>query len=195
MFNRVTFYPEEVRDLLLSSLVLSLILFLKELDVVLEYHWYALVILMISFLSFALHEVMHKVVAQKYGYVSFYSINPTEMLLSVLISLLTPFVVISFGATNIIPYGFVVDLKRSIRDIALAGPLTNIFLSILTLLLLTLPLPFSLKLALATFYKINLYIALFNLLPIPPLDGSKILNSDPVTYFLVFGLALLLYLL
>lgn len=77
---------------------------------------------------------------------------------------------------------------------ALAGPLSNIILSFISVLLWVLmvrflPVPamiaegvgfggkllYFLSMLLQYFHILNLYLAVFNLLPIPPLDGSKIL--------------------
>ncbi len=77
---------------------------------------------------------------------------------------------------------------------ALAGPLSNIILSFIALLIWVLlitflPVPsmivegatfadkilYFVSMLLQYFHILNLYLAVFNLLPIPPLDGSKIL--------------------
>jgi len=77
---------------------------------------------------------------------------------------------------------------------AIAGPLSNLILSFVSILLWVLlirfvPIPaaivpglsfgekilFFLAMLLEYFHILNLYLAVFNLLPIPPLDGSKIL--------------------
>lgn len=69
------------------------------------------------------------------------------------------------------------NLKNPDRDtklIALAGPVSNILLAIIFSLISKLFHPVPL---LSIFYyliSINVNLALFNLLPIPPLDGSKI---------------------
>jgi Zn-dependent protease len=65
--------------------------------------------------------------------------------------------------------------KRDSALVALAGPASNIILAIL----LTIPLNFDIPLALATLiqytFYLNIVLAVFNLIPIPPLDGSKII--------------------
>lgn len=70
------------------------------------------------------------------------------------------------------------NLKNPKRDtalIALAGPVSNILFAILLSLLFRLAnLPQSLLSILYSLIRLNVYLALFNLLPIPPLDGSKI---------------------
>ena len=63
--------------------------------------------------------------------------------------------------------------------VSLAGPLSNFILAILFLLPLTLlnPIPESWGQIFTYGVLINLILGIFNLFPIPPLDGSKILYS------------------
>ncbi|MBE6537353.1 MAG: site-2 protease family protein [Ruminococcaceae bacterium] len=93
--------------------------------------------------------------------------------------------------------------KRDFAITALAGPLSNIimaFLSAFIFLLIYAPLStvafesrFWLSVVQNTldffyiFHLINIGIAIFNLIPIPPLDGSRILNVilPPKTYFAI----------
>ena len=90
-----------------------------------------------------------------------------------------------FGWAKPVPVAFD-RLTRPRRDMALvavAGPLTNVMLAFASAMLLHLawlaPEPTSRWLA-QTLYQslvLNLVLAIFNLLPIPPLDGSRILLS------------------
>ncbi len=62
--------------------------------------------------------------------------------------------------------------------IALAGPLSNLLLAtIFGLIIRFAPISFELSLILQSVVIVNLALAIFNLVPIPPLDGSKILFS------------------
>ena len=71
--------------------------------------------------------------------------------------------------------------KRDIGLVAFAGPAANLSLAVIFGILLRIFGVFSLNLPLIYFFSaivyINLLLAVFNLVPIPPLDGSKILFS------------------
>ena len=87
------------------------------------------------------------------------------------------------------------NLSNPIRDIALialAGPATNIVLAILaSIVFRATQLPPQITEVLFIFISLNINLALFNLIPIPPLDGSKIvsptksLHITPNSYFLL----------
>jgi len=73
------------------------------------------------------------------------------------------------------PYYFR-NLKYGEAMVAFAGPLVNIiFVALFTTLLHTVPMEPVYQGVAQTAILINIVLALFNLMPIPPLDGSKIL--------------------
>ena len=150
-------------------------------------------ILWVSFagvaLAFLLHELAHKYVAIKLGYNARFRLYPPSALLSIIL-VFTGVKVAAPGWVEIQPYKFNDWLYRRLKFsaeeigiIALAGPLTNIILSIIFLLF-----------GLDFFKQINAWIAFFNLLPIPPLDGSKILywKFGGWAFFLILSIILLI---
>lgn len=84
----------------------------------------------------------------------------------------------SFGYAKpvpINPYSFK-NPKKDIRWVGAAGPGINIIIAIILSLITKLNISY-LQGALKWGVIINLILAIFNLIPIPPLDGSKILAS------------------
>lgn len=70
--------------------------------------------------------------------------------------------------------------KSGMALTALAGPLSNIVLALLMMLILGFVLPFVstsslIVLLLERIASISIFLGVFNLVPIPPLDGSKVL--------------------
>ena len=89
---------------------------------------------------------------------------------------------------------------------ALAGPMSNFFLAmILALVVRVVHLPEIIGTAFILAIYVNIFLMFFNLLPIPPLDGSRVLRlfmseqmyynlaSNPI--FLIGGIFVVLYLL
>jgi Zn-dependent protease len=158
----------------------------------------SLIILSLIILIFSaiIHEIAHGYVAERLG-------DPTARIMGRLtlnplphidpfLSILMPLILILsgspviFGGAKPVPVD-PFNLREGRKDVALvslAGPLTNLVIAVIAGLLLktffhtTLP---SLDLStdviqflLSTILHLNLLLAIFNLLPIPPLDGSKI---------------------
>ncbi len=126
------------------------------------------------------HEFMHAYVAYKFG-------DPTAKLAGRLT--LNPLKHLDFIGTialfffrigwakpvPINPYNFR-DIKKGVILTSLAGPAANFFSAMVFGIFYRLINPSSLflDLLLRSFVIYNLILAFFNLLPIPPLDGSKI---------------------
>ena len=148
--------------------------------------------LIVLLFSIVIHEVAHGSVACHLGdptakYAGRLTLNPLKHLDpfgSVILPILL--LMVSGGAfaigyakpVPINPYNFR-DQKWGTLKVSIAGPGANLFLALFFGLLLRIFLYFSI---LSSFYPIfsfivfiNLLLAIFNLLPIPPLDGSHIL--------------------
>ena len=85
---------------------------------------------------------------------------------------------IIFGWAKPVPvnFAFLRNPKRDMIWVGLAGPLANILLAILLALIVRMGLiPAGLTGLTVIFILVNLILAVFNLIPIPPLDGSRVL--------------------
>ncbi len=140
--------------------------------------------------SAIIHEVMHGVVAEKLGDDTArdegrITLNPIPHIDPFGSILLPGFLLlvgspVVFGAAKPVPVNFnnLRNPKLGMALVSLAGPLSNFALAVL----LVLPIKFGLVSGIVQDYWVkavilNLILGTFNLLPIPPLDGSKVVAA------------------
>jgi len=166
--------------------------------------------------SAILHEVAHGWVAEKLGdptarIAGRLTLNPIPHI-DPIMSIAVPLVLIVsgspliFGAARPVPVNPLMlrEGRKDIALVALAGPLTNLILALIgAVLVKTLGayLP-DLIPVLVLFIRFNLVLGFLNLIPVPPLDGSKffsILMPERIAqqYFALapFGIFILFFLL
>jgi len=149
---------------------------------------YAAVISFIAVLSgFMLHELGHKVSAQRSGAWAEFRSYPAGLLMSIVFSLLG-FIIALPGAVYI--QGMISRKQNGL--ISLSGPATNLLLGAGFVLGAVALGDSLLGVGLYWIGSINFLLAAFNLLPIPPLDGSKVLRWSVPAYVAVFALALVM---
>ncbi len=145
-------------------------------------------------LSFVLHELMHKFVAQHYGAIAGFQTSMNGLAITLFTGALG-FLIGIPGATVIYASNFT---KRENGIVSLAGPMTNfvVFAVFAAMLYLFNPASSSYLYATLTFtIFVSLLLAFFNMLPIYPLDGSKILAWNKPVYFAVMGAIFVLMLI
>ena len=185
--NYVYFGYKEVKHLALGSLLVASVGLSIGFSFGLDYMIGLALVLTISFF---IHELAHKFVAQKSGLWA-------EFRLTLWGSLLTAVFAILPGTFKIISPGAVMisgpAKKQDIGRISISGPITNIILAISFLILWFFSIPHNWIFGIGAF--INSYIALFNLLPFGILDGFKIFYWNKFIWFISFGSSVILLLI
>ncbi len=149
-------------------------------------------ILFVIFCTLPVHEYAHAWMAVKLGdetprYAGRLTLKPMahiDPIGAIMIFL------VGFGYAKPVPVNMnnLKNGRKSFALVALAGPVSNLimafiflfFRAVVDVLYLKLSLPVAVYTVLAYFFlyaaSINISLAVFNLLPIPPLDGSRIFN-------------------
>jgi Zn-dependent protease len=161
-------------------------------------------LLLIAFVGvgtgFVLHELAHKVLAQRYGHWAEFRAQFMGLGLTVLVAALTRFLFAAPGAVLI--QGRVTPRENGL--ISLAGPGTNFVVAGLALggyYLVGLNSSDTWGVDADAFMpallwgvaQINGILALFNLIPLGPLDGRKVLRWNGLVYGLSLALAIVLF--
>jgi Zn-dependent protease len=173
-------------------------------------------IIVLVFFSVVCHEIAHGYVALKLGDPTAYragrlTFNPVShidpigtILLPALFLITHSPILLAWAKPVPVNPGFFRNPKTGMMWVAIAGPATNFAIAIVLTLLLHLvgtAMPAILMHSLAMAALMNIVLMVFNLLPIPPLDGSRIfarfLNGQALYnyrklerfgLFIVFGL-------
>lgn len=180
--SKFTFTDQEIRELLLSIGILTFA-FAKVLG-----GWEDLVFLLLPsfiavFTGFFLHEMGHKFMAQSYGLMSEFRMSMQGLMLALVTSLMG-FLIAAPGAVMITGY----PTREQTGKTAFAGPGVNVAIALIAF-------PFSFLggwigfTALLVVF-INSFLGLFNLIPIHPLDGEKIIKWSLPHYLILVLISL-----
>ncbi|WP_455645062.1 site-2 protease family protein [Methanosphaera sp.] len=180
----VTFSKTEIKDLIISITVITLLFAYLYSNGSLDMLIILIPITLVTVgLSFILHELGHKITAQQYGFFAEFRKWNYGLILAVITAFMG-FIFLAPGAVYIGSYtGFISDRENGI--ISIAGPIVNIVLAIIFLgigltiqpyVTLNNIIMIYLALTCSIGFHINSFLALFNLLPIPTLDGSKVMK-------------------
>lgn len=199
--RRSRFSRRELGDIAVSMIVLSLaFMILYRGGGVGSFSWYLettygsterwiilfLTCLGLVFLSFLLHELGHKFTAQNLGMRSEYRMFPMGLVITLVSS--------AFGFLFAAPGAVIIagnpDRKEN-ASISMAGPAVNIVLALIGIFGCYAFNHSAWVFVFLLLANLNAFLALFNLLPLPPLDGSKIWPWSIPLYIAVFAAAAL----
>ena len=188
------FTSSEIRDLFIAFVVISLCFGIANTGRDMAALMAILPMIMVGVgLGFILHELGHKFVSMKYGYWAEFKLWPQGLLFA----LVTSFFGFVFAAPGAV-YTYANYITDEINGkISIAGPIVNIILAIIFLIIASLiyTSAFSSETLRIVFtvcvlgYSINSYLAVFNLLPIGNLDGSKVFNWNIGIWVVTIGVA------
>lgn len=186
--RKAVFSGIEIRDIFIAWIALSIAFVIAQRGIsgffdVGGFATYFVVSFVAVGSGFVLHELMHKFTAERYGYWAEFRM----WILGIVLALATSvagFIFAAPGATYIQGYNV---SERENGIISLAGPVTNILLSGVFLVLL-----FAggdqLLIAIGSVgFSVNLILATFNMLPIMPLDGAKVFRWSKGLWIAIFG--------
>ena len=150
-------------------------------------------IVFILFSAIILHEIAHGWVALKLGDptakdLGRLTLNPIKHMDPVGSVILPGFLILLrlmghpvfiFGWAKPVPVNFarLKNPKRGMMFVALAGPLVNIAIAVVCAGLLRSNLSYPDRYFFELAITINVFLALFNMVPVPPLDGSRVVMS------------------
>ena len=121
--------------------------------------------------AFFLHEMAHKFVAQRYGCWAEFRYSQQGLMIALVLSALAGFLFAAPGAVYIA--GRIDERQKGI--ISIAGPLTNVAVAVAAM-----PLVLFMDGIIAWgFYTViyfNAFLAIFNMIPVMPLDGAKVVK-------------------
>jgi Zn-dependent protease len=181
MFSR-----SEAKDILISVIVLSLVFAYPE---VLQAPYFFLASLFVVGVGFMGHELSHRYVARRLGYFAEYRMWPQGIMLAIFFTLFSngSFIFAAPGAVYFASFWvFKQPTTGEIGRIGISGAVFNMALMFIMILASF----FYYHWILVYAAMINAWLAIFNLIPIGPLDGRKVLAWNRKIWVLAFLISL-----
>jgi Zn-dependent protease len=201
----IRFSREEIKHLLISLLVLTMsfsfvfsgLTMFNAVDerAIVRLAWYIPIAFLAATTAFVLHELSHKIAAQRYGMWAEYRYNKQGLLFALFFSFLVGIVWAAPGAVYISGY----PTNEQNGKISVAGPMLNITVAATFLGISLITNDFFVFIVTRAVCFVNIFLAAFNMLPLQSLnlDGHKVLRWNKYwfigVYIIIAGLGALYF--
>ena len=153
---------------------------------------YLPMILVGTLTGFIVHELAHKFTAMHYGAFAEFVMWPAGLIAAIVLSFVTNGMFV-FAAPGAVYISGTHITRRQNGIISIAGPLSNLILALVFILLVAIIPVAAIKSIFFGAAYINIFLGLFNMLPIPPLDGYKVLSWNPIAWGSLGGILIALF--
>ena len=177
------FSTTEIRDIVISVISLTIVLAYPNFGNI-------VLVLVAVIVGFLMHELAHKFAAIKFKALAFFKLWPEGLLLG-FVTMLIPFRFVAPGAVVVYPYKYgrwgYREKHLTVNEMGIvsaAGPIVNIFFAFV----------FAFIPGAGFIAYVNSLLAVFNLIPIKPLDGSKVMMWKWWFWAFLIGVAVLTFL-
>jgi len=184
--GKINTSEREIRDLIKAWVAISIAFAMVLRSVIgLSFYQVFIVSAVAVGLGFLLHELGHKLVAQRYGCFAEFRSFDQMLILAIFMS----FFGFVFAAPGAVMINGPVGVRRN-GKISAAGPIVNLALALLFLSLFTISSEGFLGIIAFYGFFINSWLALFNMIPVWNFDGAKILRWNKKVYAIIVVVAL-----
>ena len=179
----IRFSKTEIKHLLIATFLVLLVGMSLN-----NYRYVSFEFLVIFIIAFLFHELAHKFLANFYGSWAEFRAELYGLIVTAISAI--PFIPFKFIAPGAVIVG--ISDKEKLGKVALIGPMTNLVMGFVFLLLSYLY-PYLLYFNIGASF--NAWISMFNLLPFGVLDGQKIFNWNKVVWSFTMAITMTLFII
>ena len=189
MYKGITTSKEEVKDILIAWIAIAFVIAISFTGLNDGFFVGLVISLFTVGIAFVVHELSHKVVAQRMGYSAEFKKSTPMLVVSLILSFLGT-VFVAPGAVVIEGLGIT---NSENGKISLAGPLSNLIMGFIAIIASFFVPAGGFSGILVLFAFVNCIIGLFNMIPFWVLDGKKVFSWDKKVYVGVLIMFFVLY--